>query len=148
MKKILIILILFITSASCFAFDKSVARGYISTISGLYGATCDSMGCFSDYKMLDNNRSNLGYYTEPSSVYLVLNYYNGSSKTNTHNALIQAAKTLSKNAIGYTLPQSIIANLQVSKIGSWKHGKYLIKVVRDNFPSGRGYEIHFEILEQ
>lgn len=152
MKKLLFILYtLLVITPHCFAFNYQMSCHYLDSISGL-SATGDSMGCMSNYKMLDSNRSNLAYYTEGSTnyineVYLVLNVYYGSNKTTVHNSLIQAAKTLSKKAINYDLPQNIITCLQTGKAGTWKHGKYTIKVTRDNFPSGRGYEIHFKIEE-
>ncbi len=152
MKKILFTLLaLFIVSPLCFAFNYQSSCHYLDSISGL-STSGDSMGCMSNYKMLDSYRSNLAYYTEGTTsyindVYLVLNVYNGSNKASVHNSLIQASKLLSKKAINYDLPQSIITCLQTGRAGAWKHGKYTIKVTRENFPSGNGYEVHFKIEE-
>ena len=152
MKNLLFtVLALFIYSPLCFAFNYQASCHYLDSISGL-STSGDSMGCLSEYKMLDSNRSNLAYYTNGSKsniyeVYLVLNHYYGSNKTQTHNSLIQASKLLSKKAINYELPQSIVSCLQKGNTGSWKHGKYTIRITKEIFPSGKGYEIHFKIEE-
>ncbi len=150
-RLILAIFVIFIFTPICFAFDYQASCHYLDSISGL-STTGDSMGCMSSYKMLDSHRSNLAYYTEGSksyinNVYLVLNVYYESNKESVHNSLVQSAKTLSKKAINYELPQPIIMCLKNGNKGSWKHGKYTIKVTKEIFPSGRGYEIHFIIEE-
>lgn len=150
-RLILTIFVLFIFTPICFAFDYQASCHYLDSISGL-STTGDSTGCLSSYKMLDSYRSNLAYYTEGSksyidNVYLVLNVYYGSNRESLHNSLIQAAKTLSKKAINYELPQSIIACLRNGSNGVWKHDKYKIRIIKKIFPNNRGYEIHFIIEE-
>lgn len=157
MKKLLLsLLILFVSTGTSFAFSPKSACHYLDSISGLStsGWKYDGYEYYacSQYKMLDSYRSNLAYYAEGSSsnarkIYLVLNFYYGSNKVSMHNSLIQASKLLSKKSINYTLPTNIISCLQNGNTGSWKHGRYLISVTKEFFPSGKGYEIHFNIEE-
>lgn len=152
MKNFLIVIFcLLVCSQSCFAFDYYASCHYLDGIKGL-STTEDSMGCMSNYKLLDTNRSNLAYYTSGAKnyineVYLVLNFYYGSNKQVMHNSLVQASKTLSQKAINYNLPQAIVTSLQNGNTGVWKHGSHIIRIKKEIFPSGRGYEIHFKIEE-
>lgn len=158
MKKFLLIFCcLILSQLSSLAFQSQNACNYLQEISGFStrGYKSDGMGgyyCCSPYKMLDD-RSNIAYYVEGLSnvkankVYLVLNVYNSSNKIKMHNSLLSTSKFLAKKAIGINLNTKIISSITNGKSASFKQGKYIIEVKKQNWESGLGYEIHFSIKE-
>jgi hypothetical protein len=110
----------------------------------------DEYGCTSPYKELGVGNplaNNLAYYvtgtrTKVTELRLVLNVNNRSAATSGHAALLKAAEVLCTKATGGKLPKAVENAITAGKPVSAKSGKVAIAVLRKDWPTGRGYEIH------
>lgn len=106
-------------------------------------------GCTSPYKDIGPGHplpNNLAFYAEGqiSSVKLlklVLNVNKPEHAKTSHQALLHTAEILSKKATGQPLSQTLKKALLSGKPIKEKLGNSNITVVRDNWPTGLGYEI-------
>ncbi|KTC18428.1 hypothetical protein AO391_03110 [Pseudomonas marginalis ICMP 9505] len=108
-----------------------------------------SSGCASDYKEIGSAKglaNNLAFYVTGVSRYvmevkLVLNYNQPSQSGPATKALLAAASKLSQRALGAPLPEPVIALIKRGENGSAKVGKGLVEVVREDWTTGKGYEV-------
>jgi hypothetical protein len=110
----------------------------------------DEFGCTSLYKVLGVGNplaNNLAYYvtgtqTKVTELKLVLNVNNRSAASGGHDALLKAAEVLCTKATGGKLPKAVGNAITAGKPVTAKLGKAAITVLRKDWPTGRGYEIH------
>jgi hypothetical protein len=110
----------------------------------------NEFGCSSPYKEVGTGfplANNLAYYPEGdrntvAQLRLVLNVNNKSQAASGHSSLLSATDTLSEKAAGLKLPQSIKKAITKGNPIKIKLGQASVEVKRDNWPSGKGYEIH------
>lgn len=108
-----------------------------------------SAGCASDYRDIGSATglaNNLAYYVTGVDKYvmeakLVLNYHQPAKAKDATAALLSASKKLSQRALGAKLPESIEELIKRGEHGSAKVGKGVIEVVREDWPTGKGYEV-------
>lgn len=109
-----------------------------------------SAGCASNYKDIGPSGSglanNIAYYVIGVNQYvmevkLVLNYNQPSKAAPATAALLSASQKLSQRALGAPLPKSIIDLITQGESGSEKVGKGSVQVVREDWPTGKGYEV-------
>ena len=113
----------------------------------------DIFGCSSEYKELGSGyplANNLAYYSEGSKgaasyVKLVININVRASAAAAHEELLKAARALSVKATGQQLPQSLVEAIKKGAKASQKVGPATINVVRDDWPTGKGYEVQVVI---
>ena len=107
-------------------------------------------GCNSSYKEIGSGSpltNNLAYYVDGdknfvSQAKLVLNINNKSQATSAISALISSSEELSVKLTGEKLPQIIKDAITRGKAIKAKAGKAVIEVKRDDWPTGKGYELH------
>lgn len=108
-----------------------------------------SSGCASDYKDIGSTTgfaNNLAFYATGVGQYvmemkLVLNYHQPSQPGAATKALLSASNKLAQRALGARLPESVEALIRQGKHGSSKVGKGVVEIVRDDWPTGKGYEV-------
>jgi len=106
-------------------------------------------GCSSDYKQLGSGfplANNLAYYVEGNSssvmqVYLMLNVNDGTSASSAHQELLKAAEVLSIKETGKQLSQKLINAINKDSNESQKIGNATVDIVRNDWPTGRGYDV-------
>jgi hypothetical protein len=78
---------------------------------------------------------------------LVLNVFNNSlhNAEVSHAALAVASALLTKRALNAELSDEVLAALLAGRPGKWKAGINGIEVFREDWSTGKGYEIHFTI---
>ncbi len=101
-------------------------------------------GCSSPYKEFDSN--NLAFYVEGDSmavrqVKLVLNVNNRQSEKQAQEELIKAAEALSVKITGEKLSPLLRDAIKIGKKTTAKLGSASIEVIREDWPTGKGYEI-------
>lgn len=109
--------------------------------------------CASPYRELGKGQplaNNIAYYVEgdretAKELKLVLNVYVRESSQLAHDALALAGGVLTRRALGGQLPDEIFDALMLGKSGKWRVGKNRVEILREEWPSGRGYEIKFLI---
>ncbi|MGZ4159737.1 MAG: DUF6030 family protein [Neobacillus sp.] len=110
-------------------------------------------GCSSEYKQLSSGAglaNNLAFYVEGNSssvfqVYLMLNVNDKTSVTSAHKELLKVAEDLSKKETGKQLPKKLIDAINKGNNASQKVGTATVDVVRNNWTTGKGYDIKFII---
>ncbi|WP_414864925.1 DUF6030 family protein [Pseudomonas sp. IT-P12] len=148
---------LLLVSANCLAelvvTSPSEACSLLSE-SGLPGGTWrdqedGTWGCSSDYLDIGAGSlpNNLAYYVDGgvvsiTQVKLVLNYNKPSSKESATKALLSASSRLSQKALGVKLPASISKAINSGKPTTSEAGSGVIDVLREDWPNGKGYEVH------
>ncbi len=90
--------------------------------------------------------NNLAYYvtgagSSASEVKLVLNFNQPSHSAAGSAALLAASKKLSQRALGARLPDSVAKLIKKGEGGSESVGSGTVEVVRDDWPTGKGYEV-------
>ena len=106
-------------------------------------------GCASDYKDIGSGSpmaNNLAFYATGSDstvdqVKLVLNFNQVKSVGMSISALGKASEKLSLEALGAPLPNSIKKAIVLGQPLTAAAGTGTIEVVRDNWPTGKGYEV-------
>lgn len=106
-------------------------------------------GCATDYKDIGTGAplaNNLAYYAtgkggKVDQLKLVLNYNQPKSAGFATASLISAAQKLSPKALGASLPPEVIQLIKAGRSGKAKVGTGEVEVLRDNWPTGRGYEV-------
>ncbi|WP_162897036.1 hypothetical protein [Chromobacterium rhizoryzae] len=107
-------------------------------------------GCNSQYKHIGTAfplANNIAYYVEGNSnsvsmAKLVLNINDQPGSTVARKALASSSEILSKKITGLTLPASIKSAITSGKPEKAKAGMASIEVTRNNWPTGKRYEIH------
>lgn len=106
--------------------------------------------CNSDYKEIGSGiplANNLAYYVDGNSnsvtqAKLVLNVNNKSQATSAHSALLNLSESLSIKITGAKLPQAIQNAITGGKPMKTKVGQTAVEIKRNNWPTGKGYELH------
>lgn len=109
----------------------------------------NEFGCSSPYKEIGAGSplaNNLAYYVDggpatANRAKLVLNVNNKNSAVLAHRELLKAAEVLSTKAAGMPLPKEIAAAIVSGTKIAKPERPATIKVVRIDWPSGRGYEL-------
>lgn len=107
-------------------------------------------GCASDYKDIGGGSplaNNLAYYVtgegrQVHQVKLVVNYNQPKSGSAATSALIAASQKLALKALGAKLPDSISSLIKGGRPGTQNVGSGEVEVSRDDWPTGKGYEVH------
>lgn len=113
----------------------------------------DVYGCSSPYKELGSGyplANNLAFYVEGKSqsvlqLKLVLNINVRAQAESAHAELLKAADLLAKKTIGNGLPTGVRNAITAGKNSSAKLAGASLKVIRLNWPTGKGYEVKFII---
>jgi len=109
--------------------------------------------CSSPYKDIGEGwplPNNLAFYVDGESgianqLKLVLNVNIVSTAETAHETLALAGHLLSKRALGLELPSETVTALLVGRSGKWKVGQGRIEVIREDWSTGKGYEVKFLI---
>lgn len=112
-----------------------------------------AFGCLSPYKDLGAGNplaNNLAYYVDGNAnaatqVKLVLNVNNRATAKTAHSELLKAAEALSIKATGQQLTAPLREAIQQGKRSSAKLGGSAVEVTRDDWPTGRGYDVQITI---
>lgn len=110
----------------------------------------NEFGCNSTYKEIGSGfplANNLAYYVDGNrnvvtQAKLVLNVNNKSQLTSAHSALLTASEALSIKVAGGKLPQTVKNAISGGKPMKTKIGQTAVEVKRDNWTTGKGYELH------
>jgi len=109
--------------------------------------------CVSPYKELGSGwplKNNIAYYVEGSAnsirtLYLAINVINKTEATSTHAKLLEYGNQLTQKALGQSLPKGTQEAVLKGKPGEWTLVGSKIKVIRNDWPTGKGYEIMLSI---
>lgn len=157
MRKVFAAPLVLLFSASCLADLKQTApESVCAFLSNLdlkgrkwtdYGD--GTSGCACNYKDIGSGSpmaNNLAFYASGSDstvdqVKLVLNFNQVKSVGMSISALGKASEKLSLEALGAPLPNSIKKAIVLGQPLTAAAGTGTIEVVRDNWPTGKGYEV-------
>lgn len=94
--------------------------------------------------------NNLAYYVTgdqhaAKELKLVLNVNDRDNAEDGHRALAIASGFLTKAALGTYLMEEVYKALVAGRADRWKAGKNKIEIVRDDWETGKGYEVKFII---
>lgn len=112
--------------------------------------------CSSDYLNIDANivgssgaPNNIAYYYQKGQAWLVLNMNAPNNTKRSFDKLVSSAKTLSLKSTGLELPTEIAEAVKDhSKLPlSMANGKHRWKLVKEQWPSGNGYELKFYLYD-
>ncbi|HPN98842.1 MAG TPA: hypothetical protein PLX88_09700 [Syntrophorhabdaceae bacterium] len=109
--------------------------------------------CSSPYKEIGTGyplKNNIAYYAEGDAgkvtkLKLVLNVYYKKEAKQAQTELMKNAETLLKKALKASLPKEAKDAILAGKSGKWKVGDVDISVARENWPTGKGYEIKLRV---
>jgi hypothetical protein len=163
MRRIINSLIAGLVALSCFIVESaqaqlketqpSTACAYLADIGlatrGWKNYYDDAYGCSSPYKDIGSGfplKNNLAYYVdgEVSTVHqlkLVLNVNNRAEAKKAHTELVKATEVLIKKALNESIPEDIVDAITQGKTLSSIIGTAIVDVVRDDWPTGKGYGI-------
>lgn len=110
----------------------------------------DEFGCHSRYKEIGSGyplANNLAFYVDGgrdvvTEAKLVLNVNNSAQARSAHLALLHAGIALSKKIAGGGLPRAIKEGISKGKSTERNVGGTSVEVVRKDWPTGKGYELH------
>ena len=110
-------------------------------------------GCSSNYKQLGSGfplANNLAFYVEGNNnlvvqAYLILNVNDRKSASSAHQELLKTAKILSNKQTGKQLSQKLIDAITKGSNTSQKIGNATVDIVREDWPTGIGYEVKVTI---
>ncbi len=112
----------------------------------------DTYTCLSNYKPLGTGLAlnNLAFYVEgrATAVFeakLVLNVHDKTQATAARVELANAAEALCRAVTGVELPAAARTAIRAGKTASVKAGPSTLKVEREDYPSGKGYELRVVI---
>lgn len=157
MRSFVILILYFLAilpvNAQLVTSEPNILCGLLSnsglTTSGWKNYYDDNYGCSSPYKEFGSGASlanNLAFYAEGTSnsakqVKLVLNINNRASASSAHQELVKLAITLSKKATGEKLPQALQDAIRNGQSASQKVGSAMVEVVKEEWTTGKGYEV-------
>lgn len=112
-------------------------------------------GCNSTYKKLKASapyilENNIAFYIVGSKhqinkIYLVLNVNDKAEQVSAINELKKSSSILYKRIIGKELPKDLVTAIQNSQPLKKAIGDYKVEVKRIDWPTNKGYELHFII---
>ncbi|MFP2908567.1 hypothetical protein ACLESD_26645 [Pyxidicoccus sp. 3LFB2] len=112
----------------------------------------DEYTCFTPYKVLGNDgpglANNIAYYVDGNSkrarqLKLVLNVNDRANAKSALSELRKSAEALTAKALGASTPSEVSSALVSGKAGTWTVHATRIEVRRDDWPTGKGYSIHY-----
>jgi hypothetical protein len=120
-------------------------RGWKNYYDNVYG--CSNLKEFGSGFPL---RNSVAYYVggkanKADELKLVLNVNNKKEAKKAHNELLKAAVSLVKKALGADLPKTMRQAIKKGTKATAKMGDSDIKLIRENWPTGKGYELKFII---
>jgi len=134
------------------------ACGYLSNISGLQTRGYknqyeDTYGCSSPYKELGTGSplaNNIAYYVKgdaenATELKLVLNVNAAQQAKEAQATLVSHSEELTKKALGVPMSKEVRNALSSGKAGQWTLGKSKVEITRDEWTTGKGYELHYII---
>lgn len=138
-------------------WNPSEACGYLSDITGLetrgYKVDYDDVyGCSSAYKELGTGNplaNNIAYYVKgdantATELRVVLNVFFAAQKTKAaHQSLMVAGVDLTKKAAELRLPNDVSNAILSGETGKWTVENFTLEITRDDWATGKGYEIHY-----
>ena len=144
------------TTAQVSGWKPQDACAYLSQVSGLQTRGYknqyeDTFGCSSPYKELGAGSplaNNIAYYVRGNSqnaneLKLVLNVNAAQSAKEAHAALLQYSDELTQKALGVPMPKDARSAILSGKAGKWTLGKAKVELVRENWATGKGYELKY-----
>jgi hypothetical protein len=110
-------------------------------------------GCFSSYKQIGSAfplANNLAIYFEGNSStvtlgYLMLNVNDKPTANTAHKELLRAANVLVTKQAGKPLSKKLTDAITKGSNASEKIGNSMVDVLREDWPTGRGYEVKLTI---
>lgn len=143
-------------------WNPSEACGYLSDITGLetrgYKVDYDDVyGCSSAYKDLGTGSplaNNIAYYVKGDSktateLRLVLNVFFAAQKSKAaHQSLMIASVDLTKKASELRLPDDVSNAIISGKTGKWNVEHFTLEITRDDWATGKGYEIQYILTKK
>jgi hypothetical protein len=149
------------TTAQANSWNPQEACNYLSGISGLQTRGYknkyeDVFGCSSAYKELGAGSplaNNLAYYVDGNAqtanqLKLVLNVNQAQASKEAHAALLSSSQELAQKSLSDPLPKDVSSAITSGKAGKWTIGKADVELKREDFPTGKGYELHFLIKKK
>ena len=113
--------------------------------------------CFSPYQELGSGfplPNNLAYYLTGdgagniSMMKVVLNVNDRSREEEAKNALLHACRMLYQKAMRASLTEAVERTLLQGTSGEWPADSWTLSVTRDDWASGKGYELGFILQRQ
>ncbi|WP_223621291.1 hypothetical protein [Lysobacter sp. ESA13C] len=139
-----------VPSEACSFLDPAlVTRGYKHDFE-------DEYHCSSSYQELGATArglpNNLAYYVTGTSsiadtVKLVLNYNQPTDARAATDQLVAESKTLAIKATGNEIPENTLVAIAAGRSAVETSGQFKHEVKRDDWPTGRGYEIHYVVTK-
>ena len=124
-------------------------RGYINQYE-------DSFGCSSPYKDIGEGiplANNIAYYVSGNSqnvkeLKLVLNVNVTQNADEAHTAFLQYSEELTQKALGITIPKDERDAILSGIAGEWIIKQTKVELVREDWPTGKGYELKYILGEK
>lgn len=136
-------------NAKNIVFDINEAKYFLASKG--FVLQCNEYGCstYNPY-LKDENGSSITYNIEKVSetsnkIYLSAVIHNKTGRQEMNGALIELAKTLTKNAIHSNLSPEIIQALENYKTGIWDISGYTIEIKQEDWVTGLGSSVYFII---
>lgn len=149
------------TTAQITGWKPQDACAYLSQVSGLQTRGYknqyeDTFGCSSPYKELGAGSplaNNIAYYVDGNSqnaneLKLVLNVNAAQSAKEAHAALLQYSDELTQKALGVPMPKDARSAISSGKSGKWTLGKAKAELMRENWTTGKGYELRYILKKE
>ncbi len=149
------------TTAQVTGWKPQDACAYLSNVSGLQTRGYknqyeDTFGCSSPYKEVGADyplANNIAYYVSGNSqnaneLKLVLNVNSAQGAKEAHAALLQHSDELSQKALGVPMPKEVRSAISSGKAGKWTLGKAKVELVRENWATGKGYELKYILRKE
>jgi hypothetical protein len=144
------------TTAQGAGWKPQDACAYLSHVSGLqtrgyknqYETT---FGCSSPYKELGSGSplaNSVAYYVggnsqDANELKLVLNVNSAQSAKEAHATLLQYSEELTQKALGVPMSKDARSAISSGKAGKWTIGKAKVELARENWATGKGYELKY-----
>jgi len=110
--------------------------------------------CSSPYKEIGEDQiltNDIAYYAYGNANWvntleIVLNVKNRSGSQQAQKLLSELSRNLTQKAVGSKLPDSVTSMIVQGRAGKVMVGGHPVEVTREDWPTGKGYEMHFKIL--
>lgn len=149
------------TTAQVNDWKPQDACAYLSHVSGLQTRGYknqyeDVFGCSSPYKDIGTGSplaNNIAYYVggnaqNTNELKLVLNVNSAKSAKEAHAALLQYGDELTQKALSMPMPKDTRSAISSGKAGKWTLGKAKVELVRENWATGKGYELKYILSKE
>lgn len=144
-------------SGSSGGWNPSDACFYLEQVAGMRTGSYkqledDEYACFTPYKVLGDDgpglANNIAYYVDGNSkravqLKLVLNVNDRANEKSALSEFRKSAEALTAKALGAPVPAEVARALSSGKAGTWAVHATRIEVRRDDWPTGKGYSVHY-----